>query len=210
MSSKNVHGEGVSTELEPGAGVAGRASELVIEALGRQSTFWGLGKAPGEIYAALYLAREPLSLGAVAKTLGLTKGSVSVAVRPLEQLGMIRRSWRRGSRQVFFEAETDFYAIALSVLSRRHKPEFDASFRQVEEAEQLLEAQSPGAGEPEGEAALPEEAHMLGRLQSLRAFYRQLDRLVETVISMSPKELAEAMGLLAQVAQDLEKGGGKS
>ncbi|MBE3590772.1 MAG: MarR family transcriptional regulator [Firmicutes bacterium] len=194
------------------AGAAHRARELLIEALGRQSAFWGLGKAPGEIYAVLYLAGRPLSLTEVAEALGVTKGAVSLAVRPLEQLGMVRRSWRRADRRVYFEAETDFWRIGLAVLSRRQRPEFEASFRLVEEAEAALAAAAGDAAadaEP-GDPEAAEAAHALRRVRALRDFYRALDDVVDALVRLQPRELerfAAALADLARAAAGDGKGG---
>ena len=156
-----------------------KATETLIRALGRQSAFWGLGRTAGEMYAVLYLSPEPLSLEAIANSLQVTKGNISIAIRQLEQLGMVRRSWRMGDRRVFFEAETDFWRIAHSVLGLRHKPEFDQSFALVEESLQLLEHAEPS----------PERDCAKGRLESLQEFYRLLDGMVEVVLATKPDEL---------------------
>src|SRR3990172_1337252 len=104
-----------------------QVGDLLVNALGRQSAFWGLGRTAGEMYAVLCLASEPVCLEEIARRLGVTKGNISIAIRQLEQLAMVRRSWRRGDRRVFFEAETDFWKIAHSVLGLRQKPEFSES-----------------------------------------------------------------------------------
>src|SRR3990170_5493776 len=119
-----------------------QAMDALVTALGRQSGFWGLGKTAGEMYAVLYLSPTAVSLQELAARLGVTKGNISVAIRQLEQLGMVRRSWQTGDRRVFFEAETDFWKIARSVLSLRQKPEFDQSFALVEEGA-LMAAEAP-------------------------------------------------------------------
>ena len=68
-----------------------QAKRLLMSALGMQSAFWGTGRITGELYAALYTTREPLTLADIAMELGVTKGNVSVAIRRLEELGMVRR-----------------------------------------------------------------------------------------------------------------------
>lgn len=160
-----------------------RAEETLIGALGRQSAFWGLGKTAGEMYAVLYLSREPISLEDVARSLRVTKGNISIAIRQLEQLGMVRRSWRVGDRRVFFEAETDFWKIGRSVLGLRHKPEFDQSFALVEESGKLAE---------EAEES-PEKDLVVDRLAALKGFYEILDGVVEVVLAMKPDQLRTAV-----------------
>jgi DNA-binding transcriptional regulator GbsR (MarR family) len=166
-----------------------RARDALIQALGRQSAFWGLGKTAGEMYAVLYLSAAPLSLEEVARRLRVTKGNISVAVRQLEHLGLVRRSRQKGDRRVFFEAETDFWKITHSVLGLRHKPEFDQSFALVEESARLA-----GQAEPS-----PEREIVIERLTALREFYQLLDSLVETALAMSPdrfKAMVEMIMLL--------------
>ncbi|MHB1421578.1 MAG: GbsR/MarR family transcriptional regulator [Bacillota bacterium] len=153
------------------------AREAVITALGRQSAFWGLGKTAGEMFAVLYLNPGLLSLEEVAQRLKVTKGNISIAIRQLEQLGMVHRSWQKGDRRVFFEAETDFWKIARTVLGLRHKPEFDLSFAMVEEGARLAGESLPSA----------ERDAVVERLELLREFYRALDGVVEVALSVSPE-----------------------
>lgn len=155
------------------------ARDALIQALGRQSAFWGLGKTAGEMYAVLYLSPGTVSLENLALRLNVTKGNISVAVRQLEQLGMVRRSWQKGDRRVYFEAETDFWNIAHSLLELRHKPEFDQSFALVEESARLAEQ-----AEPTGE-----REKVMERLKMLQKFYSLLDSVVEVVLRMKPGQL---------------------
>jgi DNA-binding transcriptional regulator GbsR (MarR family) len=146
----------------------------------------------GQIYAVLYLAAEPISLGELADALGVTKGNVSVAMKTLTQLGMVRRSVRPGDRRVYFEAEPDFWLIARRVLERRQKPEFDESFRLVAESIRAASAEAPG----------PERDFTLARLQALSAFYDELDGIVGTLLRLDPRRLA-------RVARLFGRGGGR-
>lgn len=166
-----------------------QARHLLVEALGSQSAFWGLGRTTGELYAVLYLAEAPLSLSELAAALGVTKGAVSLAVRHLERLGMVRRRTRPGDRRVFFEAERDFWLIARRVLERRQKPEFDQSFRLVEEALTLAGSAPPG----------PERERALQRLQALKGFYDELDALVAMILRLGPHRLARLLAAGARL-----------
>ena len=157
----------------------GNAKDILIQALGRQSAFWGLGKTAGEMYAVLYLSDEPLSLEEVARSLKVTKGNISIAIRQLEQLGMVKRSRKIGDRRVFFAAETNFWQIARSVLELRHKPEFAETFAMVHESYKFA-----GQAKPSQEKDVVVE-----RLQALQEFYRLIDGIVETILSMSPEQL---------------------
>ncbi len=168
----------------------------LIEALGRQSAFWGLGKVTGELYAVLYLSGRPMSLGELAAALGVTKGSVSIAIRVLEQFGMVRRSMLPGDRRVYFAAEADPWLIMRRVLEQRQKPEFDQSFRIVEDS--LRRAREASSG--------PDRDFVVGRLQALESFYRELDQIVETVLLVGPRRFAKLVKVLAR----LQRFGGRT
>lgn len=157
----------------------GHAKDVLIQALGRQSSFWGLGKTAGEMYAVLYLSDEPVSLEEVARSLKVTKGNISIAIRQLEQLGLVKRLQKIGDRRVFFAAETDFLQIGRSVLELRHKPDFAETFAMVRESYKAAEQAQPSR----------EKDVVVDRLQALQEFYQLLDGIVETILSMNPLQL---------------------
>ncbi|MCL6560082.1 MAG: MarR family transcriptional regulator [Firmicutes bacterium] len=163
------------------------ARELLIEAFGKQSAFWGLGKTLGEIFGVLYMSQEPRTLGEIAENLGVTKGNVSVAIRNLERLGMVRRFFKRGDRRVFFMAETDFWKITRMVLEQRQKPEFEQSFRLVEKSLDLAGKAPPS----------PEKSEIVGRLANLTEFYRALDGVVAALLRLEPAHLPALAVFLA-------------
>lgn len=165
-----------------------QSAEALIMALGRQSAFWGLGRTAGQMYAVLYLSAEPLALQEVARRLKVTKGNVSIAIRQLERLGMARRHWRTGDRRVFFEAETDFWKIAHSVLAQRQKPEFDQSFVLVEES-----ARVAGQAEPSAE-----KEFVLAQLAALQELYRLLDRVAEIALALGPDQLKAMVEMIGE------------
>ncbi len=156
-----------------------RAQGMLVEALGRQSLFWGLGKITGELYAVLYTSELPVSLAELAKTLAVTKGNVSIAVRRLEDLAMVRRQFVAGDRRVFFVAETDFWLIARRFLERRHRPEFDESFRLVRES--LTEVESPNA---ESNRSIRAE-----RIRALLNFYEDIDTVTNMLLELEPTQM---------------------
>lgn len=171
------------------SGSLDQARDFLIEALGKQSAFWGLGKAAGEIYGVLYVSPGPLTLGEIAGSLKVTKGSVSMAVRNLERLGMVRRFFKRGDRKVYFEAETDFWKMTRTILEQRQKPEFDHSFRLVEKS----------LGLAKGSPVTEERNEVVKRLEHLKHFYSVLDSIVALALRLDPEQVPGLAALLAGV-----------
>lgn len=166
------------------------ARALLVSALGRQSSFWGLGRMTGELYAVLYISPDALTLGELAEHLGVTKGNVSVAIRRLEDLGMVSRRYHTGDRRVFFEANPDFWDIARNFLDRRHRPEFSASFRLIADS---VEVARTGTKTGDRNAQFVFE-----RISALKTFYDLLDQLTEALLSISPETLSTLVTLLQE------------
>ncbi len=79
---------------------------------GRLSEDMGLGRVVGEILAYLYFRPGEKTASDIETDLGLSKGAVSVAVRQLENLGLVRRTRKKGERKNFYRT-ADNIAVAL-------------------------------------------------------------------------------------------------
>ena len=79
----------------------------LVEVGGRTSQDLGLGRIVGQILVYLYLRNGDCSLDKIGEDLGLSKASVSVAVRQLESLGLLRRAWKKGDRKSYYRTADD-------------------------------------------------------------------------------------------------------
>lgn len=76
----------------------------LVETGGRTSHDLGAGRIVGMVLVYLYLQEDECSLDQIGEELGLSKASVSIAARQLEQLGLVRRIWLRGNRKKFYRS----------------------------------------------------------------------------------------------------------
>lgn len=157
------------------------ALEHFTQGMSRIAHFWGFPKAMGALYAAIYLAPEPLCLDALAAQVGVSKGTVSTNVRALERLGMVHRHLRVGDRRDYYVAETDFWSIVRGILRQREQTEFDLALRAVRESLDML---SP-AGAEDGVA--DRSAFFRERLSAMQGFFDVLDGLVASVVALDGK-----------------------
>lgn len=89
----------------------------LIEAGGRASQDLGTGRIVGQILVYLYLKERECSLDDIVQELGLSKASVSIAVRQLEQLGLARNVWKSGDKKKYYKsAENIAKALQQGVL----------------------------------------------------------------------------------------------
>ena len=64
----------------------------------------GAGRIVGQVLMHLYLQKDVQSLDDISDALSLSKASISIAVRQLEQLGFVRRVWVKGDRKKYYRS----------------------------------------------------------------------------------------------------------
>lgn len=74
----------------------------LVEAGGRVSQEFGLGRIVGQVLFSLYLTEGEASLDDLEQELGLSKAAVSTAARQLESLGFVVRVWKQGDRKSYY------------------------------------------------------------------------------------------------------------
>jgi DNA-binding transcriptional regulator GbsR (MarR family) len=90
----------------------------LIEAGGRTSHDLGAGRVVGQVLVFLYLQENECSLDKIGDDLGLSKASISIAVRQLMQLGMVRQVWKSGDKRNYYRsAENIAKALQQGLLS---------------------------------------------------------------------------------------------
>jgi len=87
-----------------------QAEQNFIERMGVILAGDGLSRIAGRIFGLLLLTPDDASLDQIAEALGVSKGSVSLEARRLEQRGMVQRVSRPGDRR-------DYYHVAPNLLA---------------------------------------------------------------------------------------------
>lgn len=110
----------------------------LIEIGGKVSQDLGTGRIVGQIIVYLYLRENESSHDDISEDLGLSKASVSIAVRQLEQLGLARKVWKIGNKRNYYRsAENIGKALQHGLLSLVRQKielfgyELDASLNQI-------------------------------------------------------------------------------
>jgi DNA-binding transcriptional regulator GbsR (MarR family) len=153
------------------------AKENFIQSMSRISSFWGLPKALGAIFGAIYLSPVPINLDELVTQVGVSKGAVSTNVRQLERLGLIHKHVELGDRKDYYMAETDFWKVVRGLLREREKGEFDRALRMVDDSLAMVDSSS--AASPDPNLLFYRE-----RMQGMQAFFRSLDNLVAMVVAL--------------------------
>lgn len=138
-----------------------------VQALGDAADRSGvLSGLAGKIYAALYASPGALSLDELCVAVGASKGNVSVQVRELLDLGMVRRVPMRAGRRHYYEAVTDLWPIATELIGRRLEQEARTLLRALAEVERDA---ASGAGDA-----------VRVRIAAMRVFMQLASEMIES------------------------------
>lgn len=117
-----------------------QSRDNIVEAAGRTTQGFGLGRIIGQLYALLFFSPEPMSLDDMAGELKVSKGSVSTNIRELEKWGAVRRVWIKGDRKDYYEAEVEFFRVIKSGILPFISRKLDSSLAAVSESRELINA----------------------------------------------------------------------
>lgn len=136
----------------------------------------GLPRSLGQIYALLFLSRDPLSLEDITTALGISKASASVGTRQLTAWGAIKQVWLPGTRRDHFEAIQDLREVLARVYRDFIRPRVRAS-------DQRLKTFSSSLEEDRSNGGLSEEDHAfcLERFRQLGRVHQQLQSAVPLI-----------------------------
>lgn len=157
--------------------------DSMLDGLGQLSDYFGFSKVMGQLYAALLLSPEALSLDDLMERLDISKASVSMNIRTLEHMGMVRQVWLRGKsgRRKYYEAETDFLQIMTNILSGREMRDVDRALSIMQENAKLLEiSRDEMTGDEQPVADL-----YLKRIQQISAVFKFAQLVIMTILEQA-------------------------
>ncbi|RLD18667.1 MAG: hypothetical protein DRI36_00825 [Caldiserica bacterium] len=73
----------------------------------------------GQIYALLYLSKEPVSLNEMVEKLGISKASASINIRYLESWGAVKKVWVGKGRKDYYMANSNVLEIFMNRFIKR-------------------------------------------------------------------------------------------
>ncbi len=159
------------------------AQDSMLDGLGQLSGYFGFSKVMGQLYGALLLSAEPLSLDDLMELLDISKASVSMNLHTLEHLGMVRQVWvrGRGGRRKYYEAETDFWQIISNILSGRELRDVERALHVMDNNLERLSRALPEMSEEDRRLA---ELY-IERFQQMQGLFRLAQLIITTVLAQA-------------------------
>jgi DNA-binding transcriptional regulator GbsR (MarR family) len=157
------------------------AHDSMLDGLGQLANYFGFNKVMGQLYGALLLSSRPLCLDDMVERLGISKANVSMNMRTLENMGMVRQVWVRGSsgRRKYYEAETDFWQIITNIISGREMRDVDRALAVMEENVNRLRAGMPEMASEDRKLA---ELY-IERIGQMQALFRFAQIIITSILA---------------------------
>ncbi|MDN6639194.1 MAG: GbsR/MarR family transcriptional regulator [Tetragenococcus sp.] len=169
----NLHDERAREQLED-------AKDEVTQAISETMDLYGVTPAAGKIYATMYF-EDQMNLDEMREKLGMSKPSMSTNVRHLQQIGMVKKKFQRGSRKHTYTAEKDFFHSFMAYFCQMWEREVKTNMEAIHHAEKpLLEI----INDEEVSDSLQEEARDdYELLNQSKVYYNWLEKLVHSIQS---------------------------
>lgn len=115
------------------------AQDICIEHAAQVSGLLGLSDGMARILALLYMSPEPISIPVICEKLSLTKGTVSLYLRLLQERKIIARAWsKRQGRQKFYEMNPRLWADFLEDVRTKARRRFEITQDAIERSLQTI------------------------------------------------------------------------
>lgn len=146
----------------------------MVEVGGRTSQDLGLGRIVGQILVYLYLRNGDCSLDKIGEDLGLSKASVSVAVRQLENLGLLRRAWKKGDRKGYYRTADDIASALQQGLLSFMRQKMKAVGTELDYVNDMFEKEDVSSGSD------PDTRFIYNRVKRAKALNDQIGQALES------------------------------
>jgi DNA-binding transcriptional regulator GbsR (MarR family) len=177
------NGENEEFELPKLNPVLRSANDNMLDGLGQLADYFGYNKVMGKMYGALLLSPMPMSLDDLMNHLDVSKASVSMNMRTLENMGIAREVWVRGDRRKYYEAEPDFWKIINNVLGSRELREINQALSVLENNIATLTTTAPNMSEDDQKLA----QFYTERIQQVQGFFRFAKLVLTSILERNDK-----------------------
>lgn len=86
---------------------------------------WGVSRSMAQVFALLFVSKEPLDTDAIMVKLEISRGNANINIRKLLEWGIIRKIDRKDARRDFFTAERDMWNLTDRIIGERLRREID-------------------------------------------------------------------------------------
>ncbi|HWD13973.1 GbsR/MarR family transcriptional regulator [Pseudochrobactrum sp. sp1633] len=158
---------------------------------GEMGSRWGINRTVGQIYALLYLSKEPLCADQIVDGLGVSRSNVSMGIRELQGWNLVLLKHIPGDRRDFYSTPGDVWQILRTLAEERKKREVDPTLSVLREI--LME-------KPTTES----DAFAQQRMGDMHGLIERLTNWYDDVKSLETERLTMLLSMGSKVTRFLE------
>jgi DNA-binding transcriptional regulator GbsR (MarR family) len=158
---------------------------------GEMGSRWGINRTVGQIYALIFVSREPICADRIAELLEFSRSNVSMGLKELQAWRLVRLRHLPGDRREFFEAPGDAWEIFRTLAEERRRREIEPTLSMLRNA--LLE--EPGSDD---------DRHAQGRMKEMHDLIELMTTWFDDVQRLDAQTLSNLMRMGAKVQRLLE------
>ena len=166
-------------------------TQSFIHHFGEMGSRWGINRTVGQMYALLFVSRQPLCADDIAEALAFSRSNVSMGLKELQSWQLVKLRHYPGDRREFFEAPQDIWEIFHTLAEQRRR-------REVEPTQSMLRValmQTP---------ASDDELYAQQRMKEMHDLIEQLMNWFDEVQKLSPDTARQLLDMGAKVSKVLE------
>lgn len=148
----------------------------IVDACIKAANNKGCCDAVGVLRGTLFLETDPMSMDRLVEETGYSKSTVSSNMSLLENLGLVRRVVTPGDKRYHYVPVTDPDSLKRAMLVNI-KNEVQLILSALDQTEKDLKDRGP------------QYEDIMERIESIRHFYRQIERLLDVIARYNTDEL---------------------
>lgn len=169
------------------------AQDRFVAAWGNMGSAWGISRTMAEVHALLFIVGEPMCTDDIMARLQISRGNASMSLRSLLDWGIVSRTFKKGDRKEYFQAEQDVWAMFRAIVRERMKREVDPLLVTLHELRDDDALRAPGVAASDG------ARRTARRLDDLLEFFRTVDGVGQRFVSPAGRGLQVAASLLRHI-----------
>lgn len=153
------------------------AENMMINTIAETMDLYGVTPSVGRLFAMMYFKYQPITLDEMKEELGMSKPSMSTSVRKLQDIDIVHKVWRKGSRKDSFIAEKDFFNYFSKFFGSKWEREVNMFLASIKDAQKQLDEVIKDS---ESDETIRARAIMdYQQLEEAKRYYKWLDRLTK-------------------------------
>lgn len=151
--------------------------QQIIQSISETMDLYGATPSVGELYGVMFFEDRPMTLEEMKDTMGMSKSSMSYAVRSLMDSKMVHKLEEKQARKDLYVAEMDFYHAFQSFFATKLQREVDVMTASITEV--LPEIQEIILAKGTTEEKRTEALKLYHKLMHAVEYYEWLQKFVD-------------------------------